>query len=86
MHFVRQVFDVKMLQRITPPGTVLRGLWAEECSGGLCYARQAGSYPLMVVLKGPLPRLQYLPEVRVTGVHSSRSLRGEVIGEVLVGA
>jgi len=86
MHFVRQVFDVKMLQRITPPGTVLRGLWAEECSEGLCYARQAGSYPLMVVLKGPLPRLQYLPEVRVTGVHSSRSLRGEVIGEVPIGA
>ncbi len=85
MHFVREVFDLRELSMVAPPGTALRDLWVEECEGGYCYARQAGSYPLMVVLRGSYPRLQYLPSVVVKGVHSSRSLRGEVVGEALAG-
>ncbi|MGC9210511.1 MAG: radical SAM protein [Acidilobus sp.] len=84
VHFVRQVFDVKMLSLVAPPGVILRDLWVEECEGSLCYARQAGSYPLMVVLKGPMPRLTYLPAVMVKGVHSSRSVEGVVAETAIV--
>lgn len=83
LHYVRDVFDVKMLSMVAPPGTVLRGLWVEECGQGYCYARQAGSYPLMVVVKGRYPRLSYVPSALIRGVHSSRSLRAEAIAEDL---
>lgn len=52
-------------------------LWVEECSSGVCYARQTGSYPLMVALPcNGLHEGQYLEKVVVTGVHSSRSVEG----------
>ena len=76
-HWVRHVFEKRMLARIAPRGTLLRDLWVEECRSGVCYARQTGSYPLTVALhcRGPY-RGMYLPAVAVTGVHSPRSLRG----------
>ena len=78
LHYVRQVFDKTMLSMVAPRGTVLRDLWVEEClKEGYCYARQVGSYPLAVVIKGSYPRLQYLPAVVVKGVSSSRSVLGE---------
>ncbi len=75
--WVRDVFERRMLQLVAPRGTILRGLYVEDCSGGVCYARQPGSYPLTVALHcTSLHRHQYLPTVAVTGVHSSRSLEG----------
>ncbi|MEB3860744.1 MAG: radical SAM protein [Desulfurococcales archaeon] len=76
-HWVRNVFDKEMLRRITPPGTILKGLWVEECTGGKCYARQPGSYPLMNVIPCTLPPGSYIPSVRVTGVHSGRSIESK---------
>ena len=81
LHYVRNVFDLRMLSMVAPPGVVLRDLWVEECELGYCYARQAGSYPLMVVIKGRFPRLHYIPSVVVRGVHSSRSLSGDPVSE-----
>ncbi|MGC9071141.1 MAG: radical SAM protein [Acidilobus sp.] len=86
VHFVRQTFDVKMLSTIAPPGSILTDLWIEECEQRYCYARQAGSYPLMVVLKGLLPRLSYVPSVKVSGVHSSRSMEADATELPLVGS
>ncbi len=72
--WVRDYFDRVMLERVTPRGTVLRGLWVEECTReGYCYARQAGSYPLLNVLRCK-PKRTYIDEVVVTGVHSGRSI------------
>ncbi len=79
--WVREVFDVDMLRRIVPAGTRLRGLWVESCADGLCYARQPGSYPLTVTLRGKLPKGIYLEEVVVVGVKSGRSVEAIIEGE-----
>jgi radical SAM superfamily enzyme with C-terminal helix-hairpin-helix motif len=76
VRWVRDYFDREMLRRVAPRGTVLRGLWVEECSGGVCYARQPGSYPLIVALPCRLPRGTYIERLAVTGVHSGRSVEG----------
>ncbi len=75
-YWVRRVFEREMLARVAPRGTRLRGLYVEDCSGGVCYARQPGSYPVMVALHCRLPIHSYLEEVVVSGVHSPRSLEG----------
>ncbi len=72
--WVRQVFDKTMVKRITPRGTVLRGLWVEECTATYCYARQVGSYPLMAMIPCQLPRGSYIEKVYVVGIHSPRSV------------
>ncbi|GAB6147945.1 radical SAM protein [Stetteria hydrogenophila] len=77
--WVREHFDVEMLRRVAPPGTRLRRLWVEDCSGGVCYARQPGSYPLTVAVRARLPRGVLLEEVVVTGVKSGRSVEAEVV-------
>ncbi len=79
--WVREVFDVKMLQRVVPPGTRLRDLWVEACINGLCYARQPGSYPLTVTLRGKLPRGILVREVVVVSVRSGRSVEAKIEGE-----
>jgi Uncharacterized Fe-S oxidoreductase len=68
-----------MLSLVVPQGTILKDLWVEECDKSFCYARQVGSYPLMVIIKGYYARLSYINEIKVLGVHSSRAIRGEVI-------
>ena len=45
--FVRQKFDLPMLQRVYPMGTVLHDVRV-EISGALSFGRQMGSYPLLV--------------------------------------
>lgn len=74
--WIRDHFDREMLRRLAPRGTILRNLWVEECSGGICYARQAGSYPLIVAIPCSMKRWTLLREVYITGVHSGRSLEG----------
>ncbi|MFP3227260.1 MAG: radical SAM protein [Caldisphaera sp.] len=79
IHYVRDKFDPYMLSLVVPQGTILKDLWVEECDKSFCYARQVGSYPLMVIIKGYYARLSYINEIKVLGVHSSRAIRGEVI-------
>lgn len=75
IYWVRNRFDREMLRRITPPGTILTGLWVEECIDGACYARQPGSYPLINYIPCNIDPATYIPRVRVTGVHSGRSIQ-----------
>lgn len=50
---VRERYDPLFLRRLAPPGSVVKELYVEKCVGGLCYARQAGSYPLTFELPCP---------------------------------
>lgn len=74
--WVRDYFDREMLRRVAPKGTILRNLWVEDCEYGVCYARQVGSYPLIVAMPCKLPRGTLIDRVYVTGVHSGRSVEG----------
>jgi len=73
-YWVRNVFEKTMLSRVAPQGTILRNLVVEDCSNGVCYARQPGSYPVMTAIPCRLPIHEWLDRVLVTGVHSARSL------------
>jgi radical SAM superfamily enzyme with C-terminal helix-hairpin-helix motif len=53
--FVRQKFDLPMLQRVYPIGTVLHDVRI-EVSGDLSFGRQMGSYPILVGLPLHLQR------------------------------
>lgn len=77
IYYVRHVFDRTELSWIAPKGTILTDIWVEDCEPlGYCYARQVGSYPLTIMLRGSYPRLYYIPKVVVTGVHSARAVEG----------
>ena len=51
---VRRDFDRPMIERVFPPGTVLRRVIVEE-TGPVSYGRQMGSYPVLVGIPLPLP-------------------------------
>ena len=76
INFVRKEFEPKMLLMVAPRGAIIKDLWIEECKLGFCYARQVGSYPLMVLIRGEFPRLSYISAIKVNRVHSSRSVEG----------
>jgi radical SAM superfamily enzyme with C-terminal helix-hairpin-helix motif len=52
---VRQTIERPMLQRVAPHGTVLKDVFAETYEGKLTFARQLGSYPLLVGIPGVYP-------------------------------
>ena len=52
---VRETIERPMLARLVPPGTILTGLYAELYEGKLTFARQLGSYPLLVGIPGVFP-------------------------------
>jgi radical SAM superfamily enzyme with C-terminal helix-hairpin-helix motif len=52
--FVRNRIDLPMLQRVFPPGTVLRDVRV-EVSADLSFGRQPGSYPILVGIPLRLP-------------------------------
>ncbi len=47
---VRKRYDPLFLKKIVPPGRILREVFVEKCVNGICYARQAGTYPLTIEL------------------------------------
>ncbi len=49
-YWVRHVFDIENLRRILPKGTILRKLYTEMYDSDGTYARQVGSYPLIVYI------------------------------------
>ncbi|WP_238375100.1 radical SAM protein [Vulcanisaeta thermophila] len=49
-YWVRRYFDHEMLRRVVPRGTVLRRAFTEAHYGGGTYARQVGSYPLLIYI------------------------------------
>ena len=62
--FVRQNFDLPMLQRVYPIGTVLRDVRI-EVSGALSFGRQMGSYPILVGIPVCLPERKMIDAVVV---------------------
>lgn len=74
---IRQKVDNPMLSRVVPKGTVLRGLRTEIYDGNTTFARQIGTYPLVVGIKGRVG-LDKFVNVRITG-HMLRSLVGEIV-------
>ncbi len=49
---VNREINRPMLEGVFPRGTVLEGLWPEKKEGRLTYARQPGSYPILVGIPG----------------------------------
>jgi len=75
---IRQKIDFEMLQRLVPKGAVIRDVRAEIYDGNTTFARQLGSYPLIVGIKKRL-ELGKFYDVKVKE-HMLRSVVGEVVG------
>jgi radical SAM superfamily enzyme with C-terminal helix-hairpin-helix motif len=73
----RERIDYPMLRRLVPEGTVLRNVRTEIYDGKTTFARQLGTYPLIVGVKQRLP-LNKFYDVRVKG-HMLRSITAELL-------
>lgn len=69
---VRSGIDAPMLERVAPTGTVLRGVFTEVMIGKVMFARQIGTYPILVGMPQDLEPGIFL-DAKVTS-HGSRSL------------
>jgi radical SAM superfamily enzyme with C-terminal helix-hairpin-helix motif len=56
---VRQTIERPMLMRVVPPGTLLKAVYGEAYEGKLTFARQLGSYPLLIGIPGVYPLHQF---------------------------
>jgi len=74
---VRHEFDLPMLRRLFPTGTILRHLRSETHEGNVTFLRQLGSYPVVVGVRDRLPLGEWF-DVRIAD-HMLRSLVGEVV-------
>lgn len=74
---IRQNIDVPNLERFVPKGSVLHHVRTEVYDGNTTFARQVGTYPLVVGIPGRLP-LQTFFSVEVTG-HMLRSITARPI-------
>ena len=74
---IRQNIDMHMLKRLVPTGTVLDKVQTEIYDGNTTFARQLGTYPLVIGIKGRLP-LNKFYKVKVIK-HMLRSVTGEVV-------
>ncbi|MCE4614696.1 MAG: radical SAM protein [Desulfurococcales archaeon] len=81
IRWIRGYFDREMLGRAFPPSVIIRNVYVEEHKSGYSLARPPGSYPPTVKIKGNLP-FYSMVDVVITGVASSRSLKGESLGEL----
>ena len=70
--FVRESIDRPMLERVAPAGTILKNAFTELIKGKLTFARQIGTYPLLIGIPQDIGIGKFL-NVRVTD-HGSRSL------------
>ncbi|MEF8854292.1 MAG: radical SAM protein [Haloarculaceae archaeon] len=71
---IRETIDNPMLQRLAPPGTVLRDVHFEYHQDGKTFGRQLGTYPLLVGIPGER-ELGRTVDVAVTD-HGYRSVTG----------
>jgi radical SAM superfamily enzyme with C-terminal helix-hairpin-helix motif len=69
---VRETIERPMLSRLIPQGTLLRQVFTETYEGKLTFARQMGSYPLLVGIPGVYP-LHRFYDVKIVD-HGYRSL------------
>jgi radical SAM superfamily enzyme with C-terminal helix-hairpin-helix motif len=68
---VRKNFDLPMLKKVFPTGTIFRQVIIEE-SGDTSFGRQLGSYPILIGIPLPLPLRTILDVVVVA--HGMRSI------------
>jgi radical SAM superfamily enzyme with C-terminal helix-hairpin-helix motif len=71
---IREEIDNPMLQRVAPPGTVLKDVHLEYHQDGKTFGRQLGTYPLLVGIPGERP-LGDVIDVAITD-HGYRSVTG----------
>ncbi|HUT00286.1 MAG TPA: radical SAM protein [Candidatus Thermoplasmatota archaeon] len=71
---VRETIERPMLVRLVPQGTLLRQVFTEAYEGKLTFARQMGSYPLLVGIPGVYP-LHRFYDVKIVD-YGYRSLTG----------
>jgi len=74
---IRQDIDLPMLKRLVPEGTILRNVRTEIHDGNTTFARQFGTYPLIVGIKKKL-ELNKFYDVKIIG-YMLRSVTGEVV-------
>jgi radical SAM superfamily enzyme with C-terminal helix-hairpin-helix motif len=72
--WVREQFDLPMMRRVFPVGTVIREVLLEAHDGGHTLGRQIGSYPVLVRIPEQLPLFKTVNAV-VVG-HRERSVIG----------
>jgi radical SAM superfamily enzyme with C-terminal helix-hairpin-helix motif len=70
--YVRANIDARMLEKVAPTGTLLKDVFTEVKIGKLMFARQIGTYPILIGIPQNLEPGIFL-DVKVTG-HGSRSL------------
>lgn len=73
-NWVRTHFDLEMIRRIAPKGTILRNAYVEVTTKGGVYARQVGSYPILIYVPQELGVGNWINVVVVD--HGPRSLVG----------
>ena len=73
-YWVRRYFDHEMLRRVVPKGTVLRKVYTEAHYGNGTYARQVGSYPLLIYIPAKLELGRWIDVV--VSEHGFRSVIG----------
>lgn len=73
-NWVRTNFDLEMIRRIAPKGTILRNAYVEAMARGGVYARQVGSYPILIYVPQELELGKWIDVVVVD--HGPRSLVG----------
>ncbi|MBD3204475.1 radical SAM protein [Candidatus Woesearchaeota archaeon] len=76
-HQIRQDIDNEILKRLVPVGHILKNVRTEVHDGNNTFARQAGTYPLVVGIKEKLP-LKKNYDVKIID-HMLRSVTGEVL-------
>ncbi|MCM2324874.1 MAG: radical SAM protein [Candidatus Woesearchaeota archaeon] len=76
---IRQNIDFPMLKRLVPEGTIMRDVYSEIYDGKTTFARQIGTYPLIIGIKERLP-LKKFYDVKITS-HMLRSVTGVVVDE-----
>ena len=73
-YWVRRHFDHEMLKRILPRGTILRKAFTEAHYGDGTYARQVGSYPILIYVPARIQLNTWMDFVVVD--HGFRSVIG----------
>lgn len=71
---VREKIDNPMLERLLPPGTVLKDVFMEKIDSNVTFGRQIGTYPLLVGVEYELDLHEYY-DVLITD-HGHRSVTG----------
>lgn len=74
---IRQEIDFPMLKKLVPEGNIIKDVRAEIYDGKTTFARQIGTYPLIVGIKKRI-ELNKFYNIKVKG-HMLRSIVGEIV-------